>query len=172
MLKPYDPARQTHIWFVDNGATNGFIPANALTPYMKLYNNSNLINFEESNKTSTRGGAVLRKNENTETKPKAINNSSSSTNASNSLIDLMDVFENQPPAPPPHPPPPPPQQQQLCVAMFDFKAIASNMIDLVRGQKYKVIEMCDKKGDAEWWLVEWTVDGVRGYIPKNYVKII
>ena len=37
LIKPYDPANQHHIWFVDNGKSEGFIPREALTPYNELF---------------------------------------------------------------------------------------------------------------------------------------
>lgn len=54
VLKEYDPARQTHIWFVDNGKEKGFIPADALTPYAKLYTNSDLIKLKDAASNSQR----------------------------------------------------------------------------------------------------------------------
>ena len=54
--------------------------------------------------------------------------------------------------------------------MYNFKAIASNMIDLKEHEIYKVIEKTDKKGDPEWWLVEY--EQKTGYVPKNYVKLL
>jgi hypothetical protein len=38
--------RQRHIWFVDNGKTEGFMPCSALTPYKEMYTDGNLIEFE------------------------------------------------------------------------------------------------------------------------------
>ena len=42
---PYDPANQKHIWFVDNGDTEGFIPCSALTPYSEMIKDNNLIDL-------------------------------------------------------------------------------------------------------------------------------
>ena len=33
VIKPFDPSNQKHIWFVDNGLKQGFIPMSALAPY-------------------------------------------------------------------------------------------------------------------------------------------
>lgn len=65
LIKPYDPAQQTHIWFVDNGDVKGFVPASALTPYNQLYNNSNLIKFEdEENKNKSNRNSQTPHNHN------------------------------------------------------------------------------------------------------------
>lgn len=55
--------------------------------------------------------------------------------------------------------------------MYEFKAFTPNMIDLVVGQKYRIVEACDKKADASWWLVENVQNGHRGYAPHNFLKI-
>lgn len=68
--------------------------------------------------------------------------------------------------------PPPPPTPQYCVAMYNLKALTANMIDLVKNQKYRVLEKCDKRGDEQWWLLESTVNGLKGYVPKSYVKIL
>ena len=54
--------------------------------------------------------------------------------------------------------------------MFDFCALSSNMMGLKKDEIYKVIEKSDKKGDANWWLVEF--DNKKGYVPKNYLKLL
>ena len=46
------------------------------------------------------------------------------------------------------------------------------MIDLREGEKYLVLEKCDKKNNSEWWLVEYDKTQSRGYVPKNYVKLL
>ena len=55
--------------------------------------------------------------------------------------------------------------------MYDFRAVQSNMIDLIEGEIYKVIEKFDKKNNPEWWLVELS-ELKRGYVPRNYVKLL
>ena len=47
LIKPYDPTKQSHIWFVDNGDAEGFMPAEVLTPYEKHTDNSDLIELND-----------------------------------------------------------------------------------------------------------------------------
>ena len=54
--------------------------------------------------------------------------------------------------------------------MYNFKAIAANMINLFEGEIYRVIDRFDKKGNPDWWLVE--INSERGYVPSNYVKLL
>ena len=56
--------------------------------------------------------------------------------------------------------------------MYNFKAIAANMINLQNGEIYKVIEKFDKKNNPEWWLVEHEPSKRRGYVPCSYVKLL
>jgi hypothetical protein len=103
VIKKYDPGKQSHIWFVDNGSQQGFIPEAALTPY---YQDNEQKNNDE-----------------------------------------------------------------FCIALYNFKMLAENMIDLSEGHLYKVIEKCDKKRDAQWWLVQDSKSRL-GYVPSNYVKLL
>jgi hypothetical protein len=60
--------------------------------------------------------------------------------------------------------------EEYCIAIFDFRAISDNMIDLVDGNIYQVHEKQDKKGNKDWWLVE--SDNNIGYVPRTYVKLL
>ena len=60
---------------------------------------------------------------------------------------------------------------KFCIALYNFKSITFNMIDMREGDVYKVLEKCDKKNDPEWWLVE-NDQKISGYVPKNYVKLL
>lgn len=62
-------------------------------------------------------------------------------------------------------------ESEYCVAMFNFRKIASNTIDLVQNQVYEVISKADYRGNAQWWLVESVKNGSRGFVPANYVRL-
>ncbi len=50
LIKPYDPCQQPHMWFVDNGEKEGFVPSQALTPYTQHGGNLNLIDLDDEDK--------------------------------------------------------------------------------------------------------------------------
>lgn len=60
--------------------------------------------------------------------------------------------------------------EEYCIAVFDFKAISDNMMDLIDGDIYQVLEKHDKKGNPDWWLVESNKS--IGYVPRTYVKLL
>ena len=45
-----------------------------------------------------------------------------------------------------------------------------NMIDLIDGDIYQVLEKHDKQGNVDWWLVESNEN--IGYVPRTYLKIL
>ncbi len=60
---------------------------------------------------------------------------------------------------------------KFCVALFEFKASHSNMIDLLPEQIYKVVQKQDEKGNKDWWLLEY--EGFfKGYAPRAYLKLL
>ena len=54
--------------------------------------------------------------------------------------------------------------------MYSFDARTDVEITLHEGQKCKVIAQHDLEGNTEWWLVE--VNGVQGYAPANYLRLL
>ncbi|KAK3535843.1 hypothetical protein QTP70_021156 [Hemibagrus guttatus] len=55
-------------------------------------------------------------------------------------------------------------------AGYDFTARSSHELSLRSGEPVRVVEHHDKRGNAEWSLVE--VRGQRGYVPSNYLAIL
>ncbi|MCJ8734238.1 hypothetical protein PDJAM_G00233020 [Pangasius djambal] len=55
-------------------------------------------------------------------------------------------------------------------AGYDFTARSSHELSLRAGEPVRVVEPHDKRGNAEWSLVE--VRGQRGYVPSNYLTIL
>lgn len=55
-------------------------------------------------------------------------------------------------------------------AGYDFTARSSHELSLRAGEPVQVVEPRDKRGNAEWSLVE--VRGQRGYVPSNYLAIL
>lgn len=55
-------------------------------------------------------------------------------------------------------------------AAYDFMARSSHELSLRAGEPVRVVEPHDKRGSAEWSLVE--VRDQRGYVPSNYLAIL
>ncbi|KAF7707482.1 rho guanine nucleotide exchange factor 37 isoform X1 [Silurus meridionalis] len=55
-------------------------------------------------------------------------------------------------------------------AGYDFTAQSSHELSLRAGEPVRVVEPHDKRGNAEWSLVE--ARGQRGYVPSNYLAIL
>ncbi|XP_060784026.1 rho guanine nucleotide exchange factor 37 [Neoarius graeffei] len=55
-------------------------------------------------------------------------------------------------------------------AGYDFTARSSHELSLRAGEPVRVLESHDKRGNAEWSLVE--VRGQKGYVPSNYLTIL
>ncbi|XP_060741455.1 rho guanine nucleotide exchange factor 37 isoform X3 [Tachysurus vachellii] len=55
-------------------------------------------------------------------------------------------------------------------AGYDFTARSSHELSLRSGEPVRVVEPHDKRGNAEWSLVE--ARGQRGYVPTNYLAVL
>ncbi|XP_030621859.1 rho guanine nucleotide exchange factor 37 [Chanos chanos] len=55
-------------------------------------------------------------------------------------------------------------------AGYDFTARSSHELSLRAGEPLQIVEPHDKRGNAEWSLVE--ARGQRGYVPSNYLAIL
>ena len=64
------------------------------------------------------------------------------------------------------PPLPPPLDDTTTVALYDYAARAENEMSITKGEVLKII----KKSNTQWWYVESTVSGVRGFAPTTYLK--
>ena len=57
------------------------------------------------------------------------------------------------------------------MAIFDFKAVRSNMIGLKNGDIYQVIDKHDQHDNPDWWLVQSDENNF-GYVPRTYIKLL
>ena len=62
LVKSYDFNNQTHMWFMDNGETEGFIPAEALIPYKLHIDNIDLIDLNDEEKRMKRENSLKESN--------------------------------------------------------------------------------------------------------------
>ena len=81
LVKPFDPNNQPHMWFVDNGEREGFVPSQALTAYTQHGDNLNLIDLGDE-----------KNNENKKSKEASATSSSQPSSASN--VDLLTEMLN------------------------------------------------------------------------------
>ena len=58
---------------------------------------------------------------------------------------------------------------QLCHVLYDFSARDSSEVSVTVGSVVCVLERSDLEGNKEWWNV-LREDGVRGYVPANYLQ--
>jgi hypothetical protein len=64
LIKPFDANNQPHMWFVDNGEREGFVPSQALTPFSQHGDNLNLIDLEDDDKKRKEAGASSQRTSN------------------------------------------------------------------------------------------------------------
>lgn len=56
-------------------------------------------------------------------------------------------------------------------AAYDFTARGKHEVSVGAGEPVRVLEPRDKRGNAEWSLVE-ARGGQRGYVPSNYLTMV
>ena len=69
----------------------------------------------------------------------------------------------------------PPLTPALCLPLqvcagYDFTARGSHEVSLRAGEPVRVLQPHDKRGNAEWSLVE--AHGSKGYVPSNYLEVL
>lgn len=57
---------------------------------------------------------------------------------------------------------------QFYYAMYDFAVNIPGTLVITCGQALRLVRPHDEKGNSEWWLVE-NRDGKQGYVPRNYL---
>lgn len=66
--------------------------------------------------------------------------------------------------------PPAPRPLQVLAA-YDFTARGKHEVSVSAGEPVCVLEPHDKRGNAEWSLVQ-ARGGQRGYVPSNYLTMV
>ncbi|RNA21157.1 dynamin-binding -like, partial [Brachionus plicatilis] len=61
--------------------------------------------------------------------------------------------------------------QMNYIAKFSLQGKTSNMINLIQGECYKLLDNKDLSGNCEWWLVE-DKNGNIGYAPCNFLQLL
>ncbi|XP_041047536.1 tyrosine-protein kinase Tec isoform X2 [Carcharodon carcharias] len=56
------------------------------------------------------------------------------------------------------------EEEELVLAMYDFEALETHDLNLVKGEEYVLLQ----KSDVHWWKAK-DKNGREGYIPSNYV---
>ncbi|XP_067891899.1 tyrosine-protein kinase Tec [Heterodontus francisci] len=56
------------------------------------------------------------------------------------------------------------EEEEIVLAMYDFEALETHDLSLVKGEEYVLLQKCD----VHWWKAK-DKNGCEGYIPSNYV---
>uniref|UniRef100_UPI00398EAEEB tyrosine-protein kinase Tec isoform X1 n=2 Tax=Pristiophorus japonicus TaxID=55135 RepID=UPI00398EAEEB len=56
------------------------------------------------------------------------------------------------------------EEEEIVLAMYDFEALETHDLNLVKGEEYVLLQKCD----VHWWKAK-DKNGCEGYIPSNYV---
>ncbi|XP_067844216.1 tyrosine-protein kinase Tec isoform X3 [Heptranchias perlo] len=56
------------------------------------------------------------------------------------------------------------EENEIVIAMYDFEALETHDLSLVKGEEYALLQKCD----VHWWKAK-DKTGCEGYIPSNYV---
>ncbi|XP_069133070.1 dynamin-binding protein-like [Argopecten irradians] len=160
-----DPMGNKDRWFVDNGATKGFVPKNVL----KLHQSSSSLGTQVQQgypppSIVPAGGSVLepsRQNSREMRLSAADENQEDEfdfaleEDMSPDITEELHVSNSS-------------NCEEFYYAEFGFEARTETEVSLFEGQVVTVLAKHDQEGNTEWWYVD--ADGVKGYTPSIYLK--
>ncbi|KAK2582160.1 hypothetical protein KPH14_004519 [Odynerus spinipes] len=168
VIKKQDPMGDTTRWFVDNGVTQGFLPAHRLTalPQMQQQSTSKQISVESRYDIPT-PDLISMESPEKEVKSQSesslqsllylnVNEELNSNQIYSNLEDVTNtqVYQNI--------------TYEFYYAMYDFAGEMPGTLPVKKGKALRLVRPHDEKGNDEWWLVEDRY-GKSGYVPKNYL---
>ncbi|XP_076245277.1 rho guanine nucleotide exchange factor 37 isoform X2 [Calliopsis andreniformis] len=140
VIKKQDPMGDATRWFVDNGVTQGFLPAKVLQ-LQQMPQAALSYETTSTNKVINQPMPDLICMDSPEKELKSISPSH--------LEELLDL--------------------EFYYAEYDFTTNIPGTLPVVKGQALRLVRPHDEKGNDEWWLMEDRY-GNKGYVPKNYLR--
>ncbi|XP_014226266.1 dynamin-binding protein-like isoform X1 [Trichogramma pretiosum] len=159
VIKTQDPMGNTSKWFVDNGASKGFVD------YQYLKISEEVANFKEENTNNCAVSPVSSEKDKDSIYLMSLDSPEKKSNYSVSrYLNLDDnfveaesenIYQNI--------------SNEFVYALYDFNnPNLQGTLSITEGQALKVIKKHDHKNNDQWWLVE-DRQGNKGYVPHNYV---
>ncbi|XP_063220463.1 dynamin-binding protein-like isoform X2 [Bacillus rossius redtenbacheri] len=158
VIKKQNPMGDPKIWFVDNGATQGFVPSSCL---ILLHNDAvgqsvidqatdQKVQLPDISHGSTKQGLY-------ETSDEADNPPSYATVVSSGVNEENEPFYEEV------------KDDELFYVLHDLTSSDDHVLKASRGQVVKVLHKEDYDGNSEWWFVEDNLKNT-GYVPANYLS--
>ncbi|XP_043256259.1 dynamin-binding protein-like isoform X1 [Colletes gigas] len=170
VIKKQDPMGDTSRWFVDNGVTQGFLPAKMLHLQQQPQSTSS-DEISATNKLSNTSMPDLICMDSPVKEQGSV--------AQLHLQELLDLDISEKVKKEIHcygnvEQIPRVQQYQnlnyeFYYAEYDFLENILGTLSIVKGQALRLVRPHDEKGNDEWWLMEDRY-GNKGYVPKNYLR--
>ncbi|CAL7945881.1 unnamed protein product [Xylocopa violacea] len=168
VIKKQDPMGDTTRWFVDNGVTQGFLPAKNLQ--LQQVPQALPLSKEVTTTSNTPMPDLICMDS-----PERELKSTSESH----LQELLDININNEVKQETHlygniEHIPRVQQYQnlnyeFYYAEYDFCITMPGTLNVVKGQALRLVRPHDEQGNAEWWLMEDRF-GNKGYVPQNYLR--
>ncbi|KAL4224790.1 hypothetical protein ACF0H5_015486 [Mactra antiquata] len=174
-----DPMGNKERWFVDSGASKGFVPKKILSVYevsppRPVSSSEDLIYQHTPTGRRSSPNLMTPLNSNNQVSPGVHSTNSDSALTSLQEVDDMDFALEEEMIPDINEPGnkddeelEQPKLPALYYAEFSFAARNENEVSLFEHQVVTVIAMHDQDGNTEWWYVE--ADGHYGYAPAAYL---
>ncbi|EZA54401.1 hypothetical protein DMN91_001710 [Ooceraea biroi] len=171
VIKKQDPMGDTTRWYVDTGATQGFLPSQKLRPAQrqnqhhdqpasesasvaggKSSSPPNLMSLDSPEREVKREGSHLN-----DLLSLDANQAPRVSHYGNvSEMPRVQVYQNI--------------HSEFYYAMYDFAGNMPGTLAINNGQALRLLKPHDEKGNDEWWLVE-NRDGKQGYVPRDYLNL-
>ncbi|OWF54976.1 dynamin-binding protein-like [Mizuhopecten yessoensis] len=157
-----DPLGNKDRWFVDNGASKGFVPKNILTLYQSTAPQS--YSPPQTSTTVTRTCSILE--------PVPVGGERgtglAAANVEDDEFDFALEEDMSPEITEEINVSSSSGSEEFYFAEFGFEARTVTEVSMFEGQVVTVLAKHDQEGNTEWWHVD--ADGLRGYAPSIYLK--
>ncbi|XP_028044584.1 dynamin-binding protein [Monomorium pharaonis] len=169
VIKKQDPMGDTARWYVDTGATQGFLPSQKLRPVQRQSQHHDQIVSDIAavgRKSSSPPNLMSLDSPEKEIKKVSLSHlqdllsleQEMKVNHNYSNVPEMpkvQVYQNV--------------HSEFYYAMYDFAGNMPGTLPITNGQALRLLRPHDEKGNSEWWLVE-NRNGKQGYVPRDYLS--
>lgn len=184
VIKKQNPMGDSSVWFVDDGANQGFLPSNIL---IQNRSDSPVIDAEQLKKSRQYQKLDISDSSKQIPSPPTYDDAmaastqvfmqSGDTNDQTPALEAEDIKENSYEEISDHSQQhlyaelvfePDQRTREFCYAVYNFEDQGPTTLSIKAGQVVNVLQHEDAQGNSEWWLV---VDrfGNKGYVPANYL---
>ncbi|XP_068082525.1 dynamin-binding protein isoform X2 [Anabrus simplex] len=184
VIKKQNPMGNPSIWFVDDGATQGFVSSSSLEPFHSVPPEESSIHSTQPGTSSpSMSGRSSLSSQHTSRSCSEVSLPTFDEAVASShfyhYIDepaetheqknIYDEVKNEEPKSPVYAEVSEEPAKEFYYALYNFEGNGTQTLTMKNGQVVRVLQQHDLQNNSEWWFVEDRF-GRQGYVPGNFLK--